>query len=185
LDSEEMKKIKQREEESKILKSLFKNCVFYLSREVPNEIFGLAILSSGGLYGDESDNTAFDIESDSITHYVVDRPAEFITQKPNKEYIQPQWIFDCINSKKLLPVSDYAPGKKLPPHLSPFYEYVNGEYKPNKEININIEEPQDEEKREVPNEDVDLREMLLSKNKKKLLQKVREEKAKKIKTVQK
>jgi pescadillo protein len=180
-----MKKIKQREEESKTLTGLFKNCVFYLSREVPNEIFGLAILSSGGLFGDESDNTAFDENSESITHYVIDRPVEFITQKPNKEYIQPQWIFDCINSKKLLPVSDYAPGKKLPPHLSPFYEYINGEYRPNKEINIDVELPEEEPKEAAKEVDTELKEMLLSKNKKKLLQKVRAEKAKKIKTVQK
>lgn len=59
LDSDEIKKILQREEESKTLKNLFKNCVFYISREVPNEIFAFAISSCGGLYGDESENTAF------------------------------------------------------------------------------------------------------------------------------
>jgi pescadillo protein len=184
MDSEEMKKIKQREEESKILKNLFKGFVFYISREVPNEVFGLAILSCGGLFGDESDNTAFEENDERITHYVIDRPAEFVTMNENKEYIQPQWIFDCINSKRLLPVSEYTPGKKLPPHLSPFYEYVNGEYKPNKEININVEEPVEEETTK-PEEDTELKEMLLSKNKKKLLQKIRTEKSKKIKTVQK
>jgi hypothetical protein len=45
------------EEENKLLKSLFKNYVFYLSREIPNEIFGLAILSCGGVYGDENENS--------------------------------------------------------------------------------------------------------------------------------
>jgi len=190
LDSEEMKKIKEREEENRVLKNLFKNCVFYISREVPNELFGLAILSCGGLYGDENDNTAFNADDDRITHYIVDRPSEFITAKPNKEYIQPQWVFDCINSKKLLPISEYTPGKKLPPHLSPYYELVNGEYKPNREININVADLEGGEKVDTTaaatnEEDIELREMLLSKNKKKLLQKVRQEKAKKIRTVHK
>ena len=61
LQSEELQKIMSIEAENKKLKNLFKNCVFYISREVPIEIFGLAILSSGGVYGDESDNTPFKI----------------------------------------------------------------------------------------------------------------------------
>jgi hypothetical protein len=62
--------------------------------------------------------------------------------KPNKEYVQPQWIFDCLNKKMILPVSNYAPGKKLPPHLSPYYE-VNekGEYV----YEVDDEEMKDEE----------------------------------------
>ncbi len=171
-----MKKIIQRDNENKTIKSLFKDCVFYISREVPVEIFGLIIQSSGGLYGDESEFSEIEQDDPRITHYVIDRPAEFITFVENKEYIQPQWIIDCVNSRKLLPVSEYAPSKKLPPHLSPFYEYTDGDYKPTKEINVNVELPEEKE------EDVELQEMMLSKNKKKLLQKIREEKAKKIKT---
>ena len=52
-----MKKILELENQNKIVKSLFKNCVFFISREVPSEIFGLAIMSSGGVYGDDSDNS--------------------------------------------------------------------------------------------------------------------------------
>jgi len=51
-----MKKIMELEKQSKILKNLFKNCVFYISREVPSELFGLQIMSSGGVYGDDSEN---------------------------------------------------------------------------------------------------------------------------------
>ncbi len=47
------------EKENKLLKNLFKNCVFFISREVPNDIFALAIMSCGGVYGDDSDNSAF------------------------------------------------------------------------------------------------------------------------------
>jgi len=52
-----MKKILEIENQNKIVKNLFKNCVFYISREVPSELFGLAIMSSGGVYGDDSENT--------------------------------------------------------------------------------------------------------------------------------
>jgi len=52
-----MKKILEIENQNKILKNLFKNCVFFISREVPSELFGLAIMSSGGVYGEDSDNS--------------------------------------------------------------------------------------------------------------------------------
>lgn len=45
-------------------------------------------------------------------------------------YVQPQWIFDCINENMLLPVEDYLPGTCLPPHLSPFSEATATSYVP-------------------------------------------------------
>ena len=106
---------------------------------------------------------------------------------PNKEYVQPQWIFDCLNKKMILPVSNYAPGKKLPPHLSPYYE-VNekGDYVyeiDNDEMKVEDKDNKENDKNEeLTKEDKELREMMLSNNKKKLLQKIRDEALKKKKT---
>ena len=123
----------------------------------------------------------------------MDRPKENLTILPNKEYIQPQWILDCVNSAKLLPIADYEPGKKLPPHVSPFYEFSeDGHLKVNKRIH------EEEEIRDLPpvnplvsganktdeaQEEEKLREMLISKNKKRLLTKLREEQSKKKKVL--
>lgn len=205
VDSEEMKKLKQRNEKATQVKELFKNYVFFIGREVPREIFALIIMNCGGLYGDDSDESAFNEDSQEITHYIVDRPSESINFIKNKEYIQPQWIFDCLNAGKLLPTSDYAPQKsitvvdpstgkkkveltKLPPHLSPFYDFnpdVN-KFTPKdikKNYNIEQDDEADEQEADEVNEKEanELNTMLLSKNKKKLLQKIRETNQRKYK----
>lgn len=66
-----MKKILEAENQNKIIKNLFKNCVFFISREVPSELFGLSIMSSGGIYGDESENS----------------PLAYVINKYNLEFI--------------------------------------------------------------------------------------------------
>ena len=209
IQSEELEKIKKKSERVNKLKSLFKNLVFFISREVPKEIFELAISSMGGLYGDDSDNSAYTEDSSEITHYIIDRPHESIDYVANKEYVQPQWIIDCLNACSILPTADYSPAKtelvvdsktgkkkteivnRLPPHISPFYEYnpENKNYVP-KDINkVNIDIDDEDEVNEVLIEDEEtkekdrneLNEMLLSKNKRKLLQKIRETNERKYK----
>ena len=187
-----MQKIFKQDEETKALRNLFKNCVFFISREIPKEIFSVVILSSGGLFGDDSENSSFKqvnlklIQNDKrITHYIVDRKPEFVELIANKEFVQPQWIFDCVNQSKLLPVSEYAPGKNLPPHISPFFDYDNNEYKPkiNKKAIDNNEAKKDVEIQEIEAEETEgeLNEMLISNKKKKLLEKIRKETARKYK----
>ena len=187
IQSEEWKKISKKEEENKKLKNLFKNYIFYIGREIPREIFEMVISSCGGLYGDDSDNSPFNENDERITHYITDRPVENIIFKENKEYVQPQWIFDCVNKIKILPVSDYAPGKKLPFHLSPFYEvddkgnyvYEEDEEINNNDGNLNNDKDKKNNKAKLSENDLKLREQMLSNNKKKLLQKIREEALKK------
>jgi hypothetical protein len=93
---------------------------------------------------------------------------------------------DCINSAKLLSIADYEPGKKLPAHISPFYEFSDdGHIKVDKKIvEYNSNEVQRETKlnqNDEEREDIELKEMLISKNKKKMLDRLREEQSKKKK----
>lgn len=49
---------------------------------------------------------------------------------PSREYIQPQWVFDCLNTSAILPVEPYRPGIQPPPHLSPWTDSTKENYRP-------------------------------------------------------
>ena len=107
-----------------------------------------AVLGDGAFTHNESDPT--------ITHQVVDRPLPPVSntvkasgsstgaetaepssrnlkagqRAPGRTYIQPQWVWDCINGGRLLRPDIYAPGATLPPHLSPWIKPTKGAYDP-------------------------------------------------------
>jgi pescadillo protein len=98
---------------------LFRGATFFLAREVPRGVcelplraFGARVSWPGGPI-DEADA--------SITHHVIDRPLDG-NARLGRHYVQPQWIFDSVNNGALMPLSEYAPGAVLPPHMSPFVD---------------------------------------------------------------
>jgi pescadillo len=137
--------------------TLFSDFTFFISREAPRHsiefllrAFGCkrigwaAVLGEGAFTHDETDSR--------ITHQVVDRPPKTVAPQaspeeketgensvqtvtpgyiiPGRIYVQPQWIWDCINDGKLLRTDFYAPGATLPPHLSPWMKPTKGQYDP-------------------------------------------------------
>jgi pescadillo protein len=107
----------------------------------------------------------FEETDGSITHVIIDRPfversgetQEERERRLQRKYIQPQWVIDCINAGKILLEDNYAQGKPLPPHLSPFGNY-EGAYDPTAaglgdDVQMNEEESDEEEKEVEVDED--------------------------------
>ncbi|KAF2132108.1 hypothetical protein P153DRAFT_394281 [Dothidotthia symphoricarpi CBS 119687] len=151
--------------------SLFEPFTFYLSRETPRaslefilKAFGCKRVGWDGILGEGAFTTN---ESDpAITHQIVDRPSlsngESAPNAPETEqgsaaapkaqwprstmpgrtYVQPQWVWDCVNQSKLLRPDLYAPGAELPPHLSPWVKPKKGEYDP--KLPLEAQQPEGE-----------------------------------------
>ena len=104
--------MKKRLEQAKSQRKLFANAVFLLGRETPIYILQHLVLSFGGDYvlQDElpDDEKATAAVMKRITHVCSDRPVPSMDK--SKEYVQPQYIVDCINNLFLLPTKPYAPG---------------------------------------------------------------------------
>ncbi|KAL5572778.1 hypothetical protein UlMin_022375 [Ulmus minor] len=109
------------DEDTRECKQLFKNMKFFLSREVPRESLLFVIAAFGGTVSWEGKAAPFDENDDSITHQIVDRPIQ-TRRILSRDYVQPQWIFDCVNARIILPTEAYLVGRVLPPHLSPFVD---------------------------------------------------------------
>uniref|UniRef100_A0A667YQB1 Pescadillo homolog n=1 Tax=Myripristis murdjan TaxID=586833 RepID=A0A667YQB1_9TELE len=168
VEGEDMEKMEAREKEQKELeaqKRLFEGLKVFLNREVPRESLAFILRCFGAeVSWDKSVciGSTFDVTDETITHQIVDRPnAE--KQYINRYYIQPQWVYDCVNAKILLPVQDYFLGVTLPPHLSPFVEEKEGDYIPPEKLKImalkrgekSEEEEEEEEEGEGEEEEED------------------------------
>ncbi|POM64310.1 Pescadillo-like protein [Phytophthora palmivora] len=117
----------QRKERSE--KSLFSGLTFFLSREVPSACLELVLRSHGATLGWDGAGSPFDEKNTRITHHIMDRPHQG-HRYFNREYVQPQWVFDSVNNGILLPLTRYVPGAELPPHLSPFVNDQQEGYTP-------------------------------------------------------
>jgi len=141
--------------------ALFSNFTFFISREAPRHpiefllrAFGCKRIGWDRVLGEGA--FTFDEADPKITHQVVDKPVpaasngEQSTAKPGyivagRIYVQPQWIWDCVNEAKLLRTDIYAPGATLPPHLSPWMKPVKGQYDPRATLEDQQLEGEDEE----------------------------------------
>lgn len=103
----------------------------------------------------------YDVTDSRITHQIVDRPRQQ-TSVIGRSYVQPQWVFDSVNARLLLPVAEYFPGVQLPPHLSPFVTEREGDYVPPEKLKLlalqrgedpgNLNESEEEEEEDDDNE---------------------------------
>ncbi|NP_001080557.1 pescadillo homolog [Xenopus laevis] len=160
---EEQKRQLQEEEKHK---SLFVGLKFFLNREVPRDALAFIIRSFGGEVSWDASvciGATYNSTDPSITHHIVDRPS-IQTQIINRYYLQPQWVFDCVNARLLLPVEDYFPGVLLPPHLSPFVHEKEGDYIPPEKLrlmamqkgeNLGLDEEDDDDDDDDEEEDDD------------------------------
>jgi pescadillo protein len=144
---------------------LFRKFTFYLSRETPKaalefilKSFGCTKVGWDATFGDGAFTT--DEKDTRITHQIVDRqvfaPADGARETqlrvPGRTYVQPQWVWDCMNQGKLLRPDLYGPGASLPPHLSPWVKSKPGMYDPTRPL----EEQEKEDERDLDvEEDVD------------------------------
>ena len=121
------------------LRNLFGSCVFYCGRETPLPSLEFIILACGGRVGWDGEASPYAIDDARITHHVIDRPYASDDDGQRRERVQPQWLYDSINARMLLPTYAYRPGAKCPPHLSPFVNAGKGE-EPKERVRLAIME---------------------------------------------
>lgn len=145
VEADEVEADKQEEQEDlvetgesnqdKVFSTLFSGFKFYLNREVPRYALEFVIRSFGGRVGwDDTVGSAspFKFDDADITHHIIDRPqiSPDLTAFDKREFLQPQWVFDCINAGRILNTQGYHIGETLPHHLSPFVVSGDGDYNP-------------------------------------------------------
>jgi pescadillo protein len=112
---------------SKLTSSLlFAPYTFYLSRETSTRTWEFVIRAMGGkVVTSVLSPTLEGAAADGITHVIIDRPMTVERMREMEKgrkwlWVQPQWVADSVNRGKALAAEEYAPGKLLPPHLSPW-----------------------------------------------------------------
>jgi len=110
-------------------KKLFQGKKIFLSREVPRAMLEFVIRCFGGQVSWDGPDAPFKESDEDISHQIVDRDSQK-RQFLSRVYVQPQWAFDSVNERVLLPTSEYVVGATLPDHLSPFVDDENEGYKP-------------------------------------------------------
>lgn len=162
-DSSATDRQKAEHEEAKRLENLFNGFKFFLQREVDREQLTFVVRSCGGEVSWDRNlgpGSSYQESDERITHQIVDRSAAH-PAKPrvvSRCYLQPQWVFDSVNARRLLPPEKYFPGVQLPPHLSPFVEEAPGEYVPPEKMQLDfpsssVEEQKSEGESEASDED--------------------------------
>jgi pescadillo protein len=94
--------------------TLMDKFVVFCSREVPSKHIKFVVEACGG--------RVTSTLSAEVTHFAVDRPQLLpgYQKVDSIEYVQPQYFYDCLNARTILPVNGYRMGEELPPHVSPF-----------------------------------------------------------------
>ncbi|KAL1452051.1 hypothetical protein WDU94_006368, partial [Cyamophila willieti] len=148
-DAEKVEAYKRDAEKVRKLKRLFEGLKVFLNREVPREPLTLALRSFGAKVSWDKNmfvGATFPEDDETITHQIVDRPS-IGKQYISRYYVQPQWVFDSINAKELVPVEKYFLGVTLPPHLSPFIDTTKTEHY----VPPEAEDPENEKLRDPKN----------------------------------
>ncbi|KAL5727393.1 mRNA-binding ribosome synthesis protein [Ranunculus cassubicifolius] len=101
--------------------NLFSYLFLYIQLGAAKESLVFVIESFGGLVSWEGDGATFKESDQSITHQIFDRPTVDHVYL-NREYVLPQWVYDCVNKKIILPTHPFTIGRIPPAHLSPFVE---------------------------------------------------------------
>ncbi|KAL6264865.1 hypothetical protein P5V15_005077 [Pogonomyrmex californicus] len=176
-DAAKVEAAKAEAEKIRKLKNLFKGLKIFINREVPREPLVFILRCFGGEVSWDKllfVGATFDENDETITHQIVDRPS-ISKQYISRFYVQPQWVFDSVNARELLPVEKYLMGVVLPPHLSPFTEnrqdqtyippeeraLMDPDYKLN---NMETDSEEDEKDEEVDDKNKNKKEEIEAKN---------------------